>query len=269
MEGVPAPENGLGSVIGVVMEEWPTSSHLVDKGFDPYSFSWMLIIFSPDRQSNLVPFGHDDAGGPDLHVKLVDLSGRERLFRVMGMIGAVLDAEYRIQFTVRSPEPSLSNGGVRIQGALEDYLVSIRSKNAKDDEKVRVSRRRRYEQLRCERPGDFRFLIQGRAHEGDAVAKGFVFDAALGIDRFRAEAAVGGMEIEPGPPGSGQRPLILPPLNKTVKSPDLELHARLGLPVVVEAFQKMIKESLLQGDSIPRIEFGPVFQPVDLKPFLL
>jgi hypothetical protein len=58
-------------------------------------------------------------------------------------------------------------------------------------------------------------------------------------------------------------------LDEAVKPSDLELHPWLVLPIVVEAFQKMVKESLLQGDPIPRIEFGPVFQPMDLKPLLL
>ena len=31
----------------------------------------------------------------------------------------------------------------------------------------------------------------------------------------------------------------------------------------------MVKEPLLQRDSIPGVEFSPVFQPVDLKPLLL
>jgi hypothetical protein len=224
MEGVLATENSLGSVLRIVMQKWPASSHLVDEGLDPHSFPWMLIIFTPDGQGNPVPSWHDDACGPDLHIKLVDLSGRERLFGVVGMIGAILGAEYRIEFTVRSPEPSLSYGCVGIQGALEDHLVSIRRKNPEDDEEIRVGCGRRYEQLRCERPGDLRFLIQWRAHEGDAVAKGFIFDAALGIYRLRAEAPVGGMKIEPGPPGSSQRPLVLRTLKKTIKPSNLELY---------------------------------------------
>ena len=76
----------------------------------------------------------------------------------MGVIGSVLGAEYGIQFTVRSPEPSLTDGGVGIQRTLEDHLVSIRSKNTEHHEKVCVRRGRRGEQLGRERPGDLCFL---------------------------------------------------------------------------------------------------------------
>jgi hypothetical protein len=74
MEGVPAPENGLGSVIGVVMEKWPASSHLVDEGFDPHSFARMFVIFPPYGQGDPVPFGTTmDVG--QIH-KARDFSGR-------------------------------------------------------------------------------------------------------------------------------------------------------------------------------------------------
>ena len=48
MNGVLAAEYGLGSVLGIVMDERATPSHLVYEGLDPHRLAWMLIVFAAD-----------------------------------------------------------------------------------------------------------------------------------------------------------------------------------------------------------------------------
>ncbi len=74
--------------------------------------------------------GHRDRyGGTGRILEFIHLSRYEGLSHIVYVIGSVLGAEYGIQFTMRSPEPSLTDGGVGIQCTLEDHLVSVRIKN--------------------------------------------------------------------------------------------------------------------------------------------
>ena len=134
MDGVLAAKYGFRSVIGIVVEERAASSHLVDEGLNAYPFSGMLVIFASDGQANSVPFGYNDACGPDLHIEIVDLFRCEGVSPIMSMIGTVLGTDGRIEFTMGCPEPPLSDGCMGIQCALKDDLCSIGIKNTKDQE---------------------------------------------------------------------------------------------------------------------------------------
>jgi hypothetical protein len=136
-----AAEYGLRPIIGIVMEKGPASSHFIDKRLDAYSLSRVLVIFSPDGQGNSVPGWHNDTGGPNLDIEFVDFSRGERLLDIMCMIRSVSGADGRIEFTMGCPEPSLGNGGVGVEGALENDLFEVRSENPDNEKEVCVRRR--------------------------------------------------------------------------------------------------------------------------------
>jgi hypothetical protein len=48
MNGVLAAEDGLRSVLWIIMDERATPFHLVYEGLDPYRLAWMFIVFTPD-----------------------------------------------------------------------------------------------------------------------------------------------------------------------------------------------------------------------------
>jgi hypothetical protein len=79
----------------------------------------------------------------------------------------------------------------------------------------------------------------------------------------------GRVEVELGPLGPGDGPLVLVTLDELVDMPDLELDRRLLVPAVVDPLQKVVEKAELQLAAIVGIEMGSVLQAVLLEPLLL
>src|SRR5229473_1486395 len=103
-------------------------------------------------------------------------AGLERLLLVVGMPGAVRARELRIELAVRGAQPSLPEGRMRIERALEYDLPALRVEDAQHDEKIGVAGRRRHEKLERRRAGDLRLALQRRRREGDPFPHGIVGD---------------------------------------------------------------------------------------------
>ncbi len=222
----------------------------VPTGEPPAARSGILVVLSAHGEADPVAGGHGYGGRPDLDVQLDNLSRRQRLLLVVGVIRPVRGTELPIELAVRCPEPALTDRGVGIDGTLEDHLLPVRGEDAKHDEDVRVRRRGRHEQLGCRRSGDLRFSAERGRQEGDAVAHGVVPDASPGGDRRPAEAAIGRIEGELSPLGAGDGPFVLHALDKAVEAANLELNARLILPAVGGPFQEVIEEALLEEPPV-------------------
>ena len=120
----------------VVVEEGPAALHHVGHGPQLGRLPCILVIPSPDRKSDPVPGRHDDAGGPDLHVKFVDLPGFQRLHLIVGVIRTVFRAALRVELAVRRSEPALAHRCVGVQSPGEDDPPCRR------DRKTRSTRKR-------------------------------------------------------------------------------------------------------------------------------
>src|SRR5207302_4113961 len=100
------------------------------------------------------------------------------------MPGAVRARELRIELAERGAQPSVPDGRVRIERALEYDLPALRVEDAQHDEQIGVARRGGDEKLERRRPGDLRLASQRRRREGDALAHGVVRNAFRGSRSF-------------------------------------------------------------------------------------
>ena len=99
------------------------------------------IVATADAQRDTIALWHNDAGRDDLDVELIDLSGRERLPFVMGVIGPERPRELRVELAVRCAQPALSDRGMRVERALEHHFLHVRREYAQHEEKVCIARR--------------------------------------------------------------------------------------------------------------------------------
>src|SRR5919202_1279220 len=65
-----------------------------------------------------------------------------------------------------------------------------------------------------------------------------------------------------------ERPFVFRPGDERIDVADLEPHPRLFLPAVVDAFEEMVKETLLPRPPVVRVEVDPMLQAVNLQPLL-
>jgi hypothetical protein len=77
-----------------------------------------------------------------------------------------------------------------------------------------------------------------------------------------------GVQVVGRPAGAGERPLVLVAEDEAfARVTDIELHARLPVPAVVDAPKKIIEETLLQLDAVAAREQRPMRVAVDFQPF--
>src|SRR3989442_15880827 len=121
---------------------------------------------------------------------------------------AVRARELRIELAVRGAQPSLPDGRMWIERALEHDLPALRVEHAQHDENVGVASRRGDEKLERRRAGDLRLASQRRRREGDALAHGVVRNSLFGRNRFFYQTESRGIEVEPRPLRAGKRPFV-------------------------------------------------------------
>ena len=140
MQGSFALENLVRPVARVVVQERPAASKLVLEARNPPTArSLIFVVLSAHREADPVSGGHHDGGWPDLDVKLGYLAWSQRLLFVVGVIWPVGRAQFRIELAMRGAEPALTDGSVRIDRALKHNLLSIRRKDAKHNEDIRIN----------------------------------------------------------------------------------------------------------------------------------
>ncbi len=170
---------------------------------------------------------------------------------------------------MRGPEPALGDGRVRVDGALEDDLLEIGGKHPQDNEEIGVGGGGGDEELQRRRAGDLGLAIERSSEEGEALSHGLEAQRRRTRRLFLVEGGVGGVEIELGPLGACERPLVLLAGDEPVEMAHLQEHARPLVPAVVPAVQKMVEELELQLAAIVGVEVRPVLEPMRLEPFLL
>ena len=85
-----------------------------------------------------------------------------------------------------------------------------------------------------------------------------------------ASRVAAGVQVELGPAGPGERPLLLrAQFEAAVDVSDVEVDRRLPVPAGVLALQEVPEEPLLQGHAVVGVELGEVFEAVDLQPLVV
>ena len=136
-----APKDLGRSVARVFVQERAAPFKLILEVRQPAAArSLVLVILSAHSEADAVASRHDDGGWPDLNVQLDYLAWSQRLLLIVGVIRPVRCAQVRIELAVRGPEPSLTDGSMRINRALKHNLLSIRREDAKHNEGVRINR---------------------------------------------------------------------------------------------------------------------------------
>src|SRR3954466_8377905 len=181
-----AAEHGRWSVPRVVVAEGADPAETRPKGSEARAGSpGILVVAAAHAQRDPVALRDDEAGRPDLDVELVDLSRRERLRLVVRVIGPVRHRKRRVELAVRGAQPTLSDGSVGIERALEGYFAQVGAEDAQDEEEVRVRGAGGDEELRRDGTGDLGLGRERRSQERDAIAQRFVDDATFARARLR------------------------------------------------------------------------------------
>ena len=211
----------------------------------------MEVVAAQDAEPDPVPGGHDDAGRPDLHVELVDLTGGQRLDLIVRVPRLVLCAERAVQLSVRCPQPALAHGAQRVHRTLEGDLPSLWVEHVQHEEQVCVGRGRGDEQLRSDGARDLELLGDRVGEEPHSVSErveGHL--AALG--RCLGETPVTGVnrtQVRPRPHGVGDRPIrFTADLDDLTGPADVELNPRLVAPAGVVILQVAVEEPHLKVD---------------------
>lgn len=106
-----------------------------------------------DRQCDLLAGGHVDAGRPYLHIQLYRFARDQRPQLIMGMVRLIRQTAGRVGLAMRGTKPALTNRCARILRTLEHDLTTVWREWPKDQEKIGISCRGRYEQLGRRRSG--------------------------------------------------------------------------------------------------------------------
>ena len=117
-------------------------------GKDPHPFeplgpgvaSRMFIIPAANGKTNPVPGRHSDAGRPDFDIELVNFTRHKALDLVMGMIRAIIQRSFKVQLTVRRPQPAERNRRMGVIRALESHLFHVGRENPDDEKEIGVFR---------------------------------------------------------------------------------------------------------------------------------
>jgi hypothetical protein len=85
---------------------------------------------------------------------------------------------------------------------------------------------------------------RGGRHEGcPFVVHSLVCELGLVRNRPSLQHTPGWVEVESGPLGMGQRPLVLVALHELVQVPDLELDGGLLVPAVADPLEEIVEEA--------------------------
>src|SRR5262245_38782058 len=105
-------------VAGVVVQEWSAARELVleVRQLAPARTA-IDVVLAADAQADTATGRNHDRGRPDLDVELRHLALLERLRLVVAVVGPVGRGEFLVELAVRGAQPSLTDRGVRVDGA--------------------------------------------------------------------------------------------------------------------------------------------------------
>ncbi len=190
------------------------------------------------------------------------------MWRVMGVVRAPLQAERRIDFAVRGPEPAHGDRRQGIDGADELHLLHLRGEHPEHHEEVRVLRARGDVEMSAQWTGDLRRLGQRFAQEGDALREPEIAGGGRLGRWLEGQRRAPGVEEQLGPACARQRPFRFMALHESVAGmAHLQAHAG-ALERSRVAFQEPVEEGALQAETIVRVEMCPVLEPVHLQVLL-
>src|SRR5215471_388981 len=187
-EGLRAGGEVRRAVHRVVVQERAAPGHLVFERAQPGRAGTAdLVVAAPDGQRHLVAGRDDHAGGPDLHIGLVNLARGERLDLIVAVVGPVRCAQLWVELAVRQAEPALRDRGARVDGAREGDLPAARAQQPQHAEQVGVGGGGGDEQAGRHRAGDLRLPLGRGRGERDPIPVRAVGQALLAGARDRAE----------------------------------------------------------------------------------
>src|SRR5258708_28573450 len=146
-------------IAGIIVQERSASPKLVLKiGELRAGHCLPLIVLPANAQRDTIAFWHDDRCRPYLDGKIDGVAWLQPLHLVVAMVRAVRPRQGFIELAMRSAQPALCHGGVRINRARKSHLAQVWTENSEDDEDICVRGAGRNSQFRGERPGDFSLL---------------------------------------------------------------------------------------------------------------
>src|SRR5262249_57110148 len=115
-----AKKRGGGARGGVVLKKGPTLFQLfLEVPPPPPPRPAILVVFTPDRQTDAISCRHNDRSRPDLDVEFHRLSPLQWPLLIVRVVGAVGFRPLPVQLAVRRAQPSLCDRGVTIHCALQ------------------------------------------------------------------------------------------------------------------------------------------------------
>src|SRR5580704_493081 len=266
-EGRGAAVDVGGAVGRVVVQEDAVAPHRHAVAGRPGTVAGELEVASLDGHRQPVAGRNDDRGGPDLDVERDALAGCERLGPVVRVPGPVGQAALGVGGALRGPQPAHADHPGRVEAADERDVPAAGVQDAQGQEEVGVGGAGRHDEPGRGGPGDLGFLGERLGGERQAIAQGLEVRPGRAGGRRRGQGARAGIQVEPGPPGPGQRPLVfLALLEAAVDQPGVELDRWLAVPAGVLVVQEIAEEPLLQGHAVVGVKLGEVLVAVDLQP---
>ena len=121
-----------------------------------------LVVLAADRQSDPVASRNDNGGRPDFHVEFYGNAWFEWLKFIVSMIRPVGLRQLSIQLAMRSPQPTLGDRRVWVDGPDEHNFAQVRCVDLEHQEQIGIGRTRGDKKLGGNWAGDFGFLLQRR-----------------------------------------------------------------------------------------------------------
>src|SRR3974390_1043526 len=157
-----------------------------------------------------------------------------------------------------------------IECALKHDLLHVRRKYPQHHKDVCVIGRRGDLQLDGRGSSDLDRCSHRFSDEVAAGAGALKASLALHFGSFGSQFMPVGGKMKSGPLRSRYRPFILMPYHEPFSGmADIELNPRLLVPAILLTLEEITKEPLLQIDAVVGVVMRPVFDSVDLQPFLL
>src|SRR5947208_3618735 len=194
------------------------------------------------------------------------LARLELLHFVVTVVGAVRRRQLGIELAARGAQPALRDRRMRVDRALEHHFPQVRREDAEHEEQVGVGCAGGNEQLGCQRAGDLGLFLYRFRKKCEPVAQGVERNGSLPVG-LAAQAKIG-LQIQLGPLGSCERPLVLVALDEAVDVAYLQLYSGLLVPAVLMALEVVVEKPQLQVPAVVGVEVRPVLDAVDFEPLV-
>lgn len=152
-----ASEKFRRAVDGTVVQERPPPAQLILEVGELAAAARVLVTLVSDREGEAIARRRDNAGRPNFYVEFDPCAQFQALSLGVRMIWPPGLRERWIEFAVRRPQPALPHRRVRVNRALEDYLLHFERKHAQHGKDIGTLGARRNKQFHSGGAGDFGF----------------------------------------------------------------------------------------------------------------